>query len=227
MLVIAPHPDDETIGCGGLIAFAAGHGIGVHVAVITNGSASHPGSCAWPPTRIGLRRRTELVMALATLGAPCDPILFDLPDAATLDLPDAIRDAARGALSKLLDTIKPDVVCTPWRRDPHCDHRFSYALTREAMRMVNSSAKCLEYMVWTNIIGTGSDQPGLEETMSLRLNIDPVRERKRAALRQHASQLGRLIHDDPKGFSLTDTQFESMTCGDERFEMDPLSLRRC
>ena len=51
-LVLAPHPDDESLGTGGLIAACVAEGRRVHVAVVSDGAASHPGSRAWPPARL-------------------------------------------------------------------------------------------------------------------------------------------------------------------------------
>ena len=52
ILVLAPHPDDESLGCGGLIAQACAAGIEVHVAILTDGSMSHPNSAAFPAQRL-------------------------------------------------------------------------------------------------------------------------------------------------------------------------------
>src|SRR5690606_38092378 len=47
LLVIAPHPDDETLGCGGVIALATCRNVRVHTVFVTDGGASHPNSAEW------------------------------------------------------------------------------------------------------------------------------------------------------------------------------------
>jgi LmbE family N-acetylglucosaminyl deacetylase len=224
MLVVAPHPDDETIGCGGLIAFATSRGLDVYVVVVTDGAASHPGSQTWPPRRIALARKAEMARALRTLGVSSLPTYLDLPDAATLGHPADRRRQAQLGLSTVIASLLPDVVLTTWRREPHCDHRLSFGLTQDAMLAAGSTARRVEYIVWTYLIGSTQDQPTDNEVARLQLDIDVVRERKRAALSMYASQLGGLIRDDPNGFSLTRDQIEAMTSGDEHFVVEHIQV---
>lgn len=219
LLVVAPHPDDETIGCGGLIALATAAGIRTTVVIVTDGGASHPGSVAWPPNRIAERRRLEAAVALQVLGAEPPPHFLDLPDGQTGRIGDAATRAACQRLADLLEHAQPDIVLTTWRREPHCDHRFAYALACDAMRNVASRALRVEYLVWTDLIGAPGDRPLPHETVSFQLDIDAVRARKRKALAAHRSQLGRLIRDDPTGFSLTPEHLRCMTMKEEHYEL--------
>src|SRR5437762_25173 len=70
LLVLAPHPDDESLGCGGLIAEACGRGQDVHVVILTDGTGSHPNSRAWPRHRLKALREAEAREAVAALGLP-------------------------------------------------------------------------------------------------------------------------------------------------------------
>src|ERR1700746_771451 len=67
-LVLAPHPDDESLGCGGLIAACCAAGRPPGVAILTDGCASHPGSCAYPPQRLAAIRKQEVTSAVGHLG---------------------------------------------------------------------------------------------------------------------------------------------------------------
>ena len=66
-LVLAPHPDDESLGCGGLIAAAAAAGLPLRVVVVSDGTGSHP---AVPPARLKALREAETRAAIAALGLP-------------------------------------------------------------------------------------------------------------------------------------------------------------
>ena len=68
VLVVAPHPDDETLGCGGLISLLAQNGRVFYIVFVTDGSASHRNSSAWPAARLATQREREASNALACLG---------------------------------------------------------------------------------------------------------------------------------------------------------------
>ena len=70
MVVVAPHPDDEILGCGGLLHHAVGQGIDVSVVAVTDGEACYPGEPWWTPERLRSARRAELAAALGELGIP-------------------------------------------------------------------------------------------------------------------------------------------------------------
>ena len=57
LLVVAPHPDDEVLGSGGLLHLAVRAGRAVRVLLATDGQASHPGSSRWPVPRLVPARR--------------------------------------------------------------------------------------------------------------------------------------------------------------------------
>src|SRR4029079_2768884 len=59
LVVVAPHPDDESLGCGGLIAAATADGIPVRIVVVSDGAGSHPNSVAYPPAPLRLLRGSQ------------------------------------------------------------------------------------------------------------------------------------------------------------------------
>ena len=69
-VVIAPHPDDEVLSCGGLLQGLATLGRPVQLISVTDGSASHPGSRRWPVERLSVVRPQESAQALHRLGLP-------------------------------------------------------------------------------------------------------------------------------------------------------------
>jgi LmbE family N-acetylglucosaminyl deacetylase len=80
-LVIAPHPDDESIGCGGLIALLRRRNAKVWVCIATDGAGSHPNSPSVPPRQLAAIRGREAIAALGILGVKRRCVLFaNLPD---------------------------------------------------------------------------------------------------------------------------------------------------
>jgi LmbE family N-acetylglucosaminyl deacetylase len=92
-IVFAPHQDDETLACGGLIAHKRYEGLPVHVVFITDGSASHPGHPQVGPVEMAARRRGEAREALAILGVETNAIH---PDGSTEH--DAVFNLVRESL---------------------------------------------------------------------------------------------------------------------------------
>ena len=101
ILVVAPHPDDETLGCGGLISLLAQNGAAFYIVFVTDGSASHRNSTAWPTARLAAQREQEARNALVCLGIAHAPALFlRLPDA---NMPAPGAPAWESAVSTMSD----------------------------------------------------------------------------------------------------------------------------
>ncbi len=80
-LVLAPHPDDESLGCGGTLALLRRAGFTVHVVFITDGTQSHPHSPSYPAERLRDLREAEALEALRELGVSAtDTTFLRLPD---------------------------------------------------------------------------------------------------------------------------------------------------
>jgi LmbE family N-acetylglucosaminyl deacetylase len=75
-IVIAPHPDDESLACGGLIADACEQGLRTKVVMVSDGVGSHPNSKAYPPERLRFLREEEAKQAGAELGLKPEDMLF-------------------------------------------------------------------------------------------------------------------------------------------------------
>ena len=199
--VLAPHPDDESLGCGGLLALLADAGAPTRVVVVTDGCRSHPNSATHPAERLRAVREAEARAAVAALGLDEDAVTFlahpdcGLPDEGTA----AFADAAR-QLAEALDGVETVVV--PWRRDPHCDHVGTWALACAAAAQMAEPPRWIEYPVWAWPHAATDVAPQDGEARVWRLDIAPVLDRKRAAVAAHRSQTTDLIDDDPDGFTL-------------------------
>jgi LmbE family N-acetylglucosaminyl deacetylase len=218
ILVVAPHPDDETLGCGGLISLLAQNGSAFYIVFVTDGSASHRNSRAWPSARLAAQREREARNALARLGVPNAALLFlRLPDA-NMPAPEAPTwENAVATVSDILRRFAPDLVLLPWRRDPHCDHRASWLLTQQALRQASVHPDTLEYAIWLDEFGEVEDYPKPREAERIRVNVGSALASKRAAIAAHESQTTDLIADDPAGFRLTPQTIERLTQSTEVF----------
>lgn len=210
-LVIAPHPDDESIGCGGLIAECVARGRPVRVAVLTDGTGSHPGSPSFPPPRLGALRREETRAAVAELGLDPDRDLdfLGLPDTAVPSSGPGF-DAAVDRLGHLAEENGcPSAVFTTWGHDPHTDHKAARAIGGAVARALPSQPKLFAYPVWGWAFARPvpgfplphePDLPG--PLRGLRLSVERHLPAKRRAIAAHRSQTTALIADDPGGFRL-------------------------
>lgn len=182
--IIVPHPDDETLGCGGLIAAAVACGIVVTVSVLTDGSASHPGSAAWPPVRLARTRRREVRAAVARLSNGTALLRFgNVADGRLAD-----------SNARALGIPQADLFVTCWRDDPHPDHRAAYEIACAVAARDN--VRLLSFPLW--VLTTDLPPPALTV---LCLDVRAQLARKQAALAEHRSQLGQLI-TDVAGFAL-------------------------
>jgi LmbE family N-acetylglucosaminyl deacetylase len=213
-LIIAPHPDDESLGCGALMAATAEAGRSAAVVVVSDGAGSHPGSKAYPPERLRSMREEEAMNAAACLGLPAEAIGF-------LRLPDRLVPAAGEGTERAVDAIVSSskaigaaAMFVTWRLDPHCDHRAAYALARAAQRRLDG-VRLFEYVVWGERLAL--DQDPAAAPRGFRFEGGRYRSRKRAAIACHRSQTTRLIDDDPEGFMLDPAMIEASIDLDEIF----------
>jgi LmbE family N-acetylglucosaminyl deacetylase len=199
-LILAPHPDDESLGCGGLIAACVAAGRSPLVVILTDGAGSHPNSKAFPTPRLRALRAQEVRDAVGILGLRQERLVFlDQPDAAApIDGPGF--EAVVGNLLALIEREKGcSAIVAPWRHDPHCDHEAA-ALVSSAVTS-GSGVKHVAYPVWG---WTLSEDVVIPEAVitGFRLDISRFLDAKKAAIQAHQSQYGGLITDDPEGFRL-------------------------
>lgn len=201
-VVLSPHPDDETLGTGGLIGEARAEGQGVDVVVVTDGAGSHPRSKKFPRQRLVELRYSEVHEAGLALGLQPERVTF-------LGLPDTKAPKAGpqfdAAVDRTLEVIRrsgAEALFVTWERDPHCDHEASAELAK-AVRMNCPGLKLWAYPVWGWHIGPTEEihQP---HPRAFRIDILKHRDRKLQAIKAHASQMTALIDDDPDGFRFDD-----------------------
>jgi LmbE family N-acetylglucosaminyl deacetylase len=134
LLVLAAHPDDETLGAGGLLARFAERGLPIRVVVVTSGSPEGDAAAE-------RRRENELARALELLAPRAAITLWRFPDAATGDH----RDELRQRLTELFaDTPSDWLVAAPWAGDGHHDHRVVGELVAETA----GEHEVVAYPIW-------------------------------------------------------------------------------
>ncbi|PSB31420.1 PIG-L deacetylase family protein [Chlorogloea sp. CCALA 695] len=194
-LIVAPHPDDETLGCGGAIALLRSIGCDVRVLVISDGTLSHPNSRKYPRLALQELRESETISALAILGVEATAIKF-------LRLQDGSVSSQNADISSYLAQITPEIVFLPLRYDPHPDHRASFQLVSKALTSLNMTPRLLEYPIWDWDDSQSTNWDNNKLT-SWQLDISSVVELKQQAIASYRSQITNLIDDDPQGFRLT------------------------
>ena len=218
LVVVAPHPDDESLGCGGLIAAARASGRPVHLVVVSDGCGSHTQSRLYPPEKLRALREAETQRAGAVLGLGSGDVTFlRLPDAhVPSDGPEA--DAAAAAVARAAAAIGAGAVFVTWRHDPHCDHKAAAAIVAHA-RPQMPGVRVYEYPVWGWTLPPEAEV-GPSPT-GLRLDVSAYRETKARAVAAHESQTTDLIADDPQGFRLEPAMIDRLCGPYERFVAIP------
>ncbi len=137
VVVLAPHPDDEVLGVGGLLALLQQVGSRIELLAVTDGEASNPGGSIGPDD-LAVLRRAETAQALSALGLDATVTHLHLPDGGDAALEQPVFDAL---------TLHPgDLLLAPWEHDGHPDHE---AVGRAARRAAErDGARLLAYPVW-------------------------------------------------------------------------------
>jgi LmbE family N-acetylglucosaminyl deacetylase len=190
LLVVAPHPDDETIANGLLIQQVRAAGGEVGIVLLTDGD-NNPWPQRWMERRLhldaddrrrwGARRHAELLQAMQRLGLPAAALQrLHWPDLGVTSRLLSTPQAAVAALTGAIITFHPDIVVAPALGDRHPDHGAAHVLVRLALAGMPSAPTLLTYMVH----GSESAAPVLH------IEGSPGEQAaKRFALSAHRSQL--------------------------------------
>lgn len=145
-LIIAPHPDDETFGCGGLITQKIQNGANVSILFLTNGEKSLQ---SVPEAELKQMRRESAINAAKLLGVSKRNIHWmDLPDGAISRLGTPAFDDARDNLLKIIQTLEVEEVYATHYLDGWSDHIAAYELALEALKKSGQEIDLYLYWVW-------------------------------------------------------------------------------
>jgi LmbE family N-acetylglucosaminyl deacetylase len=207
-LIVAPHPDDEILGCGGIIIKKCQAGADVKVLILSDGRHSHP---RIDPEVLGAIRCDEARMACRTLGLSEDAVYFGAFEDQSLALE---LEAATQKIEDLLRRDRPEQIFVPFRFDRPEDHYATYRAATLAIEKLGLDVVCYEYPVWFwenwpwsslqsrhpfRLINafrlSGASYLHVRRNLWAKLSIPDVLEQKREALLQYSSQMVRPEND--------------------------------
>ncbi|MCU1459028.1 MAG: GlcNAc-PI de-N-acetylase [Actinomycetia bacterium] len=224
-VVVAPHPDDETFGCGATIARKTAAGTTVDVIVVTDGRASHRSDRIAPDELADIRTR-ELHTATRALGMPDGHVhQLGVRDGELIPSRRQVRDELA---DRLLDLAPDDVLVTSGL-DWHDDHRVTSEIVREIFPALRLGTELVEFPIWWWADGPWPMRPpgASVPVRALRLVGDPLRalggprpravatdgflDCKRAAISAYASQTTNLTGEP--GWAVLDDAWIEQFCG--------------
>ena len=209
-IVFAPHPDDETLGCGGTIVRKLAQGARVEVIYLTDGSGSHD---LIPANELAAIRRAEALKACGVLGLDDRQVRF-------LDLKDGhlAEQEAEGLtrVGAVLRESAAEEVFVTHRQEPSPDHAAANHIVRRAVRKIGRPMMVWEYPIWcwnswpwiglskgswrhpwavAKAVGRGMPSLSLLTGCNSAVDVGQQLEVKRAALAQHRTQVTRYNGD--------------------------------
>jgi LmbE family N-acetylglucosaminyl deacetylase len=206
-IIFAPHPDDETLGCGGVACQKIIAGADLHFVFVTDGAASHNGRVDLDQLR--RQRAVEALEAVRCLGGTPNKVKFlRIPDGKAGEHIETIVSS----VARLLNALRPESIFVIHSADTPLDHAAVHRSVLQAARFYGRPITVYEYPVWYWYhwpwVRFGADLPGMWRTtlaqsittaaglralltFNARADIADVMPRKRAALAAHVSQTSR------------------------------------
>ena len=134
-VIVAPHPDDEVIGCGGLIQALVERGTPPHVIILTGGEGSHRGCYDISAEELITGRHNLTIKAAETMGLPLSHIhCLQYPDGGV-----AIEHPETERLAALLHELGPDAIFVPHHGDGWSDHLKAAEIVKALIGMFNEN----------------------------------------------------------------------------------------
>ncbi len=181
-VVVAPHPDDEVLGCAGLLMQLGRTGNAILLIAVSDGEKSHADDSVFSAGLLSHVRPAETAQAMARLGiANIDIMRAHLPDGRIGEFGVKLQDLLTAYLQA------SDTVLSTWRKDGHPDHEAAGEASIAAAR--TAGCRHIEIPVWAWHWRT-PDDPDIPWLRARKLPLDDaMQERKKAALESYRSQL--------------------------------------
>jgi LmbE family N-acetylglucosaminyl deacetylase len=237
-LVVAPHPDDETLGCGATIARKRAAGTAVLVAVVADGRYAQSRSTMISPSELASIRAAEAVAACARLGVDADDVVqLGHEDTHVAEAEQQVTEE----LHDLISRFRPEEVLVVCGLDHHPDHRAVHRATCAALRRGGADPVVHEFPVWSWIDGPWLDQrrrSPVRRAAALvaaparsvlrgrptAVSTDGFLTAKRTALAAHASQTTR--YTDEAEWAVMDERLLGLFLGDVEIFLPSTSTPR-
>lgn len=185
VLVLAPHNDDETLGCGATIAKHIHNGDEVFVATLTSIDESNP---VMKPNKHIIREETKKAMSI--LGVAEDHIIFkDLPNVLLNDIP---MYEVNKVVHDVIESVQPDILYVPFMYDLHKDHReVLYAAQVAARTCTPTGKKIKEVYMYETLSETHWNVDHVEGAFipNVFVNVEGFLDKKIEAVKAYQSQL--------------------------------------
>lgn len=192
LLIVVPHPDDESFGCGQALASAADAGRTVAIVLLTDGEGSHPHSKRYDRQALAALRASEMHAALRELSPGYDiPVLrLGLPDSRSD--PTLVSEAQLDEMVAFATAMNVRAIWSCWAGDPHCDHVSAARIARTLA--TRTGAHLWSFAVWGRF-----GERAISDSIAVFADKRYLA-RKSRAIAAHRSQVTTLIDDDPGGF---------------------------
>lgn len=229
-VVFSPHPDDETLACGGTIIRKLAAGARVRIVFFTDGSRSH--AKYMPPAQLKQLRAAEALAAAQMLGVAREDVLFlECPDGELL----ARQEQYLPRVTELLASFQPAQVLVPYRHETPRDHAAANRIVSVALRASAQPVEVLEYPVWSwchwpwvplspnrrdklrDLLA--APRQALRTCRNLRtfVPVQDALEQKLRALEQYKTQMTRLAPSWPVLADVHNGQFLAALLGDQEW----------
>ncbi len=191
-IVFSPHQDDETIGCGGMIALKRSQGIPVKVVFLTDGRYGRPD---WiEPENIIQYRQEEASSALNILGVETLQTQFlEEADGSLAQLSPERQHSLISQIVEIIQSFNPQEIYVPHHDDGHPDHEATYSLIKSAIKASKMQIELLQYPIWMLWRSPLSSHKYLQKNShAYRLFLGNLKEKKHQAIAAYKSQIPNL-----------------------------------
>jgi LmbE family N-acetylglucosaminyl deacetylase len=184
VVVIAPHPDDETLGVGGTLCTLAKLGSTIELVALTDGGASHPHSPSTSRAQLASMRAEERIQAWRELGLSNSKVT-------RLGLDDGTLSQTQDLAERLMPLVRGATYClSPYREDGHPDH--DAAGNAAAQACAACDVQLYEFPIWIWHWANASGD-ALPWSRARRVELERYAQRAKAsALRAYHSQVAPL-----------------------------------
>jgi LmbE family N-acetylglucosaminyl deacetylase len=193
IIVFAPHPDDETLGCGGTIVKKLVEGYEVIIVVMTDGRFLLLKSFGIDddptPEQVKNIRREEVLRATKILGVPEDNVIFlDFVDGTLKENEEVVEEK----VAEILKKYAPSEVYFPFERDGHPDHQAANCIVRRVIKKLGLKTIMYRYSIMHKAARFG---PLMESFLSffkrdrVYVDVSELLPRKRVAVKEFKSEL--------------------------------------